>query len=167
MKIILAAAALTIAAIAAKPANYAGGWTLDASKSTGLPPYYAQVKSHKLFVTQTDKQLDVAVTVDAGRPELDKMSFVYDLTGVETSTETQIRTPMGMMPVPTKLKAVVNDDGGVTINIAREFAMGGQSIKALTVETWKLSADGKTLNVHRVDDSPRGQSTADMVFVKD
>lgn len=167
MKLILAAAAVLMTVAPVKPANYAGGWTLDASKSTGLPPYYAQVKSHKLLVTQTDKQLDVAVTVDAGRAEPDKMSFVYDLTGTETTTETSIRTPMGLVPVPTKLKAVVNADGGVSITILREFPMGGQTIRASTQETWKLSDDGKTLTVHRVDDSPRGQMTADMVFVRD
>jgi hypothetical protein len=165
MKIIFAAA-LAVMALAAKPANYAGNWTLDTAKSTGLPPFYAQIKSHKLSITQTDKQLDVAVAIDLGMAEPDKMHFVYDLGGAQTTGETQVRTPMGMMPVPTTMQATVNDDGGVVINIGREFNMGGNSIKATTVETWKLSADGKTLTVHRVDNSPRGETTADMVFVK-
>jgi hypothetical protein len=167
MKTLFAAAALATLVLHATPPNYAGNWTLDAAKSTGLPPFYAEIKSHKLTVTQTDKTLDVAVTVDRGNPEPDKMHFTYNLAGAETKSETPVRTPMGMIPVPTTMRAKVNDDGTVVINIDREFPMGGQSIKATTVETWKLSADGKTLTVHRVDNNPRGESIADMVFVKD
>jgi hypothetical protein len=136
--------------------SYAGAWTLDLGKSTGLPDYYSRVKSHKLSIAQNEAQLKVEVTVDAGFGEPDKIPFAYALNGVETKTETSIRGPGGLVPVPTKLTASQSSDGHVHINITRIIAMGGPPMDAVTTEEWSMSADGSTLTVHRIDDTPRG-----------
>jgi hypothetical protein len=150
----------------AKPANYAGNWTLDTAKSKNLPKYYERIKSHKLSITQDEKQLKVAVTVDLGGSEPDKLSFVYNLDGSETKTQTQIRTQDGPMQVPTTLSAKVGADGKIHIIIAREIQLPDGPFKGTTIEDWELSADGKTLTIHRADDTPRGKTESDMIFVK-
>lgn len=171
MKTLFLAAALAAVSLAfgggAKPAaNYAGAWTLDKQQSKGLPPYYDRVKSHRLVVTQDEQHLNVAVEVDTGQPEPDRLNFVYNLDGTETKTETMIRTPEGRVNVPTTLKATVGEAGKIQITITRDLQMPGKVFKGVTVEDWELSADGKTLTIHRADDTPRGKMQADMVFLR-
>jgi hypothetical protein len=149
-----------------KATSYAGKWTLDRTQSRNLPKYYEHVASHTLDVTQSETALEVAVTVTAAEHEPDHFNFHYDLNGEETSTTTKIRTQAGPTEVPTKLKATRGAKGGLSISIARQFEMNGEQIKAVTIETWELSADSKTLTVHRADDSPRGKMECDMVFVR-
>lgn len=150
----------------AKTVNYAGNWTLDLAKSKNLPNFYERIKSHKLSITQDEKQLKVAIAVELGQGEPDKLSFVYNLDGSETKTETIIRTPDGPTPVPAILKASVKADGNIHIVITRELQMPNGAFKGITNEDWELSADGKTLTVHRSDDTPRGKMDMDMIFVK-
>lgn len=171
LKNILFGAALLAASLAfgaaAKPANYSGAWSLDMKQSKNLPPFYANVQSHKLNVTQDEKHLRVAVEVGDGGAEPFKTSFDYNLDGTETKTETQMRTPNGTRAVPTTLKAEVVEGGGLHLTITRERATrDGGVMKMLTTEDWHLSADGKTLNLHRTDDTRNGKMESDMVFVK-
>jgi hypothetical protein len=171
MKRLLFAAALvaaTFANVLAKPADYSGAWTLDVKQSKNLPPYYSHIKGHKLSVTQDDKRLRVAVEIDDTQAaEPFRMDFAYTLDGTETKTETQIRTPAGARSVPTTLKAVAAEDGTLRVTITRDIDMpDGAAVKAVTVEDWKLSADAKTLTIHRADDGPRGKTESDMIFVK-
>lgn len=169
MKIIVLALVLLPTSFAygpVKPANYVGAWTLDMQQSKNLPKFYENVKSHKLFITQDEKHLIVVVEVSLGQGEPDKLNFNYNLDGSESKTETMIRTPNGMVSVPTTLKAVVAGDGKMQITIVREITMPDKTFKGVTVEDWSLSADGKTLTIHRADDTPRGKMQADMVFVK-
>jgi hypothetical protein len=170
MKRLLFAAALVAASFAtaaAKPASYAGAWTLDMKQSKNLPPYYSHVESHKLSITQDDKQLRVAVEISDTQAGPFRANFVYQLDGAETKTETPVRTPAVTRAVPTTLKAVAAEDGTLRITITREITMpDGATIKAVLTEDWRLSPDAKTLTIHRTDDSPRGKTESDMVFVK-
>jgi hypothetical protein len=171
MKRLLFAAALIAATfvnvLALKPADYAGAWTLDMKQSKNLPPYYSHIQGHKLSVTHDDKHLRVAVEIDDTQAaEPFRMNFAYTLDGTDTKTETQIRTPAGARSVPTTLKAVAAEDGTLRVTITRDIDMpDGAAVKAVTVEDWKLSADAKTLTIHRNDDGPRGK-TEYMIFVK-
>ncbi|HRH43707.1 MAG TPA: hypothetical protein PKY82_18900 [Pyrinomonadaceae bacterium] len=150
----------------AKPADYSGNWLLNKEKSKDLPFFYDNVKSHKLTITQDEKTLDVAVEINDGRPELIKMGFIYNLNGTETTAEAKIHTPNGEISVPTSLKAEPTENGEIKITISREIPMPDGTFKGVTIENWKLSADGKTLTIHRADDNPRGKLEFDMVFVK-
>lgn len=170
MRRLLFAAALVAALftnVLAKPANYAGSWTLDKKQSKNLPPFYSNVESHKLTITQDDKHLRVAVEVSDTERKPFHVDFVYNLDGTETKTETQIRTPEGMRSVPTSLKASASEDGTLHITITREIDMpDGNAVKAVTTEDWQLNPDAKTLTIRRADDTPRGKVEFEMIFVK-
>ncbi len=172
LKNLLLCAALLAAAnllgAAAKPADYTGAWTLDMKQSKNLPPFYQNVQSHKLNVTQDEKHLRVAVEIGDGGAEPFKANFDYNLDGTETKTETPMRTPNGTRAVPTTLKAEAVEGGGLHITITRERpTRDGGTVKLATTEDWKLSSDGKTLNIHRADETPRGEKMeSDLVFVK-
>jgi hypothetical protein len=158
--------AASLAGGAAKPADYSGAWTLDMKQSRNLPPFYDNVRSHKLLVRQDWGHLNVAVEVDDGGAEPFKTSFDYSLDGTEMKTDTQMRTPSGTRAVPTTLKAVAAEDGGLRITITREAVRRDQPFRMVTTEDWRLSPDGKTLDIRRADDTPRGKTESEMVFVK-
>lgn len=169
MKMLLAGLALAVAAhqpVPVKPVNYAGSWTLDVAQSRSLPDYYARVKSHRLTITQDDARMDIAVEIDIGGPEPDRLRFSYPLDGTPVETETGIRMRDGLVNVPTTLRARVDDAGAVHITISRRIPMPDRVVVGETWEDWALSPDGRTLTIHRVDDTPRGRLEADMVFVR-
>jgi hypothetical protein len=163
----LAAALAQLVLTVVPPAKYAGDWTLDRAQSRGLPPYYENVRSHRLAITQSDSILDVFVTGDAGAATPDTIRFRYRLDGQTTETRTAVRTPAGLQQVPTALAATPTANGGVHIVITRTVAMGGPPARAVSTEDWSLGADQRTLTVHRVDEMPRGRIEADMVFRRD
>ena len=151
---------------APKAATYTGTWSLDKTKSEGLPKYYDNVAKHELAITQSDAVLQVNVAVTRSGGEVDRFEFPYKLDGTDATIETSIRTPNGLMPVPATLHAVTLDSGELDITIVREFPMNGQNIKARTTEHWKLAADGKTLTIDKVDETPRGTMKSSLVFTK-
>jgi hypothetical protein len=172
--LLLAALLATSAAAAPGPAvpaahpDYSGAWTLDKARSTGLPPFYDQVRSHRLAVAQSDAQLTVDVEIDEGGAQPERFNFTYSLTGAETATTTKVRTPDGMLDVPTRLRAAHGEDGRLHITITRELPLRGQTVTATGTEEWELSADGRTLTVHRVEQMRQGREMRfDMVFVRE
>ena len=169
MKTLALAAAFSIgvlAPVAPKPVNYSGSWTLDKARSSGLPSYYQQVRSHRLEIDQRGWRLDVAVSVDIGGAAPDTMRFVYAMDGKETRARTPVRGPNGMMLVPTVMHATVSPDRQVHITIERDIAMSGRTIHAVSKEDWQLATDGTTLTIHRSDDTPRGTTQSEMVFTR-
>lgn len=146
----------------AKPADYSGNWTLDFKQSIDLPPFYSNIRSHKLTITQTKEQLRVNVAIETKEGTPVRISLPYSLDGSEVKTKMPVRGPQGDVMVPTTLKATVSSDGSVRILISREM---GPDL-AVTAEDWSLSNDGKTLTIHRTDDTPRGKIDAQMIFVK-
>lgn len=148
--------------------TYAGRWTLDRARSTGLPPFYATVKSHRLAVADSSGQLLVDVEIDAGRPQPDRFRFAYPFGGAAETT-TRVRTPNGALEVPTTLAAARNGDGTLHLTITRRPDLGdGQAHVLVGTEDWSLSADGATLTIARHDELPQGgamQST--MVFARE
>jgi hypothetical protein len=160
-------AAAPIPAAPVSPPDYSGAWTLDKARSPGLPPMYASVRGQRLSVTQSDARLVVDVEVQAQAAQPERFSFAYSLDGAETTATTRIRTPDGTMDVPTRLRARHGDDGRLHITITRELPLGGQTVTAIGTEAWALSADGRTLTVHRVEQMPRGgEMRFDMVFAR-
>lgn len=165
MKTPLAALVLlaTLSLSAATPANYAGTWTHDPAASKGMPPMFADIKAWTLTVKQDAKQLTNAVHIENDRVGTTDHTFVYALDGSETSTETPIMTPAGALQVPTKLQARAADNGTLRVTITRDIPMGGEAVHSVTTEDWELSADGKTLTIHRHDEGLR-KGDMDLVF---
>jgi hypothetical protein len=151
------------------PQKYDGHWTLDVARSKDLPPFYANVVSHKLTIQQSNESLNVAVLITPKDRDPEPFDLRYSLDGKDTQTESTIRTPAGMQKVPTILNARFADDGRAQISITRELPMRGseERLKGVVLEQWDLQADGKTLIIHRQDDGPRGKSSSEMVFVRD
>src|SRR5690242_5855187 len=64
----MSALVLALAVHAAAPANFAGTWTLDKSKSQGLNPRLQNAESVSWVITQTDKDITIEEKVTGGAP---------------------------------------------------------------------------------------------------
>ncbi len=182
---------MAAAALAQGKANYSGVWKLDAERSTFSGPM--RVDSITLTVAQTAKYLKVDteskrnppanMPAGAGQPPaggppgagpgrgmgggrgfgmMGDGSVTYSLEGKETKVETD--GPNGKIPVI--YKAAFEADGSLKLSNSRSFVGPMGEITSTTKETWKLSADGKTLTVDRETSNPRGAQTSKLVFVK-
>lgn len=150
---------------AAGPANYAGNWTLDKAQSKDLPPYYENITTHALKITQTDQEL--VVGVDIASDTNDHFDYTYKLDGSTVQSQTKVRTPGGPMEVPTTLKATPAENGDLVIVIERELpSRDGTPFKGTTTETWRLGADGKTLTIERADQMRSRSSNSTLVFTR-
>jgi hypothetical protein len=165
------------AASAAAPANFAGTWALDKTKSKDLPPQMANIDSLTLTVTQDAQQLTVDTkvvrkeTTDAqgggpgsGRGRGMGMGMSgpqsYKLDGSETSIDT------GGRGTATAKAEWQNDGKTLKLTTKRSFNFQGNDVTLTTTETWTLSGDGKTLTIERTSESPRGTQTSTLVFNK-
>ena len=171
---------VNVFAAPAAPANFAGTWALNKSKSADLPPQWSNLESLTLTVTQDAQQLTVAsemkMAADAnaggggggmggGRGRgmgAFPPSASYKLDGTETTADAT-----GGRGGTSTLKAAWKDDGK-TLELKRvtKFNFQGNDVTATTTEAWSLSADGKTLTVKRSSESPRGSQTSTLVFDK-
>ncbi|HZT57711.1 MAG TPA: hypothetical protein VFA21_03700 [Pyrinomonadaceae bacterium] len=175
-------AAQALAGVAAAPANFAGTWALDKSKSKDLPPQMSNLDSLTLTVTQDAQQITVdskaAMAASAsegsagggeggvGRGRGRGMgggfapSATYKLDGTETTAE-------GPRGGTSTLKAEWKD-GGKTLVLHRvsKLSFQGNDVTLTTTEEWSLSSDGKTLTVKRTSESPRGTQSSTLVFNK-
>ncbi len=184
---------MAMAALAQGKANYTGTWQLDKEKSTLSGPM--RVDGITLTVAQSAKEIKVDTESKrnppmqmpggggqspAGRPPagagpngpgrgmgrgfgmMGDGSVTYSLEGKETKVE--MEGPNGKMPVI--YKAALEADGSLKLSNSRSFQGPNGEITSTTKETWKLSADGKTLTVDRETTNPRGAQTSKLVFVK-
>jgi hypothetical protein len=179
-------AVLMLAAAAFAQGNYSGTWKLDKERSTLPGPM--RIDSMTLTVAQTDKEIKVeSVTKRQPPPEgagaptagapgggpgrgpggrggfgMADGTSVYSLDGKETKAE--VDGPMGKMPVT--YKGAAKTDGSLELSSSRTFSGQMGEVTMTTKETWKLTDDGKTLTVDRVNSTPRGDQTAKLVFTK-
>lgn len=93
-----------------------------------------------------------------GRGMMGGGKLTYDLSGKETSAS-------GGMGGEVKLTAV-SEAGALKLKQVRSIETQMGAMTLTTVETWKLSADGKTLTIDSSTETPRGSRTQKMVFVK-
>jgi hypothetical protein len=157
--------AVTVTA-APKTVDYSGKWTLDRAASKSLPRMYDKVSAHKIDVAQTSTTFTVAVDITRSEGAPVQQTFDFDLTGKSTQTETTVHTPDGDRKIPMTLKGAVREDGRIEVTEEREMRGPEGPINATTYELWDVSADGKTLTVHRRDTMPRGTFEYDMVFTR-
>lgn len=162
--------------------KYAGTWKLDAASSK--LDQRMRVESMTWTVSQSGKELKIVSEVKRAEPPagapaggppmgggrgmgrggfgMGDGTTVYSLDGKEIVSE--IEGPMGKMPVT--YKGDVATDGSLVLSNSRTFNSPNGEVKLTTKETWKLSADGKTLTVDRESTTPRGAQTSTLVFVK-
>ena len=175
---LMSALVFALAVHAAAPANFAGTWTLDKSKSQGLSNRMQNAESVSWVITQTAKELTIEEKVAGGAPMNGGGTGqgpgggpgrgmggfggprTFNLDGSETSADT------GRGKVVRK--ATVSGDGK-TIELVSKSTFQGQDGNEMTLtstDKLQLSADGKTLTVNRHSESPRGNQDSTLVFNK-
>lgn len=179
----------TLAVYAAAPANFAGTWTLDKSKSQGLNPRLQGADSVTWTITQNDKTITVEEKVTggqmgggggAGAPPAGAPPAggppgggggrggmmggmggprTFNLDGSETTAE------MGRGKVTRK--ATWSSDGSTLELVSKNAFQGpdGGEITSTVTEKLSLAGDGKTLTVTRKVEGPR-PSESTYVFTK-
>ena len=163
-----------------KTTNFSGKWALDLTNSK-LDERAQNIESMTMTVSQTDTELKVESSTKRTKREntggqmrrggMDGMrrgggfggdsQTIYTLDGKETVTDMA-----GAMGGKMTAKAIVEKDGRLKLVQTREMEtqMGSRTMKM--TETWSLSPDGKTLMIKRDMETPRGNSSSEMVFTK-
>lgn len=174
---VMSALVIAVAVQAAAPANFAGTWTLDKSKSQGLSPRQQNAESVSWVITQTEKEITIEEKVTGGNPPAGGgpgggggqggpgrgMGMggprTFNLDGSETATENERGK--------TVRKATVSADGK-TIELSSKSTFQGPNgeVTLNSNDKLQLSADGKTLTVNRHSESPRGTQDATLVLNK-
>lgn len=174
----MSALVIAVAVQAAAPANFAGTWTLDKSKSQGLSPRIQNAESVSWVITQTEKEITIEEKVTGGNPPAGGgpggggggqggpgrgMGMggprTFNLDGSETATENERGK--------TVRKATVAADGK-TIELSSKSTFQGPNgeVTLNSNDKLQLSADGKTLTVNRHSESPRGTQDSTLVLNK-
>ena len=149
---------LALAAQAGAPANFAGTWSLDKSKSEGLQGRMAQ-GDVTLTVTQDAKQITVETSNSGSDQPPQKLT--YHLDGSETTAEFA-----GRMPGKGTLKAKWASDSVLELRTVRNANIQGNDVTFTTTDHWELTDGGKTLTVHRSTETPQGTREMKLVFAK-
>lgn len=168
---ILAAMTFALAVSAAAPTSFAGTWTLDKAKSTGLDGRMQNADSVQWVITQDDKQISIETKVTGGQQMGGGPGGgggrgggmggprSYTLDGKEVTTEANGGS--------STTKATWSGDGKtLELSSVRSGNRDGNEFKFSTTDKMTLSSDGKVLTVKRNGDSPRGPIDATMVFTK-
>ena len=152
---------LGIGLVSAAPSNFAGTWTLDKSKSQGLPQQMASADI-TWVITQDDKQLSYDTKVVVEGQERPAQNYVYKLDGTETTAEMT-----GRMPGKATRTAKWTNDGKVLeLKQVQKGNFQGTDVTITSTDHWELADGGKTLKVHRAIESPQGAREQTMVFAK-
>lgn len=144
----------------AAAADFSGTWALDKSKTT-LEGQMANIESITLKVAQDAKQIKVeSETVTPRGPQ--SQAYTYNLDGSESTAEVG-----GRFPGKATLKAKWMGEGKtLELMSVRNINVQGNDVTITQTEHWELADGGKTLNVHRKTESPRGTNEVSLVFSK-
>ena len=170
---LMSALVITLAVHAAAPANFAGTWALDKSKSQGLNPRQQNAESVSWVITQTEKEITIEEKITGGNPPsggppgggggggrgMGGGPRTFNLDGSETSSENERGK--------TVRKATVSADGK-TIELSSKSTFQGPNgeVTLNSNDKMQLSDDGKVLTVNRHSESPRGAQDSTLVFNK-
>jgi hypothetical protein len=158
---------------AQKGANFSGTWELDKAKSK-LPERMAGALTSMTWnITQTDAELKIDPKTEmaqggggGGRGGGGMMGgnqpSSYKLDGSETSSD----LPGGMTGKVTRKATWAGEGKVLELKSVINGDFNGNTFTATTTEHWELADGGKTLNVHRIQESPRGTMESTMVFTK-
>ncbi len=150
-------------------ADYSGSWKLNVSKSD--LGERSRIQSMDMNVSISGNEMSVermpklaegqggggGMGPGRGMPGGGKMT--YDLSGKQTSAS------IGMGG-EVKLTAGKESGGKLKLTQVRNLETQMGALTLTTVETWELSADGKTLTVKSSTETPRGNRSQTLVFEK-
>ncbi|HEY0100957.1 MAG TPA: hypothetical protein VGB76_18560 [Pyrinomonadaceae bacterium] len=154
----LVALSLVVASAAAK-ADFSGKWSLDKTKSEGLPPNIEQT----MTVTQTgDKiELETKVTTPQGERVV-KDSYTVDGKEVDF-------TPQGPQGAIGKGKRTAKwSADGMGLEVSETATLDGPNgaDEVSATRKWTLAPDSKTLTIELTFNGEQGTQKTKRVFVK-
>ena len=171
---LLATVTFALVVSAAAPANFAGTWALDKTKSQGLSQRMQGADKVTWTITQDDKTISIDQKVEGGQPPAGGGGggggmgggrppagpTAYNLDGKEATTEIT-----GQMPGKSTFKATWASNA---LELSRKSTFTGPNGEITTSETRKLSlsGDGKVLTAVVHNESPRGATDSTLVFNK-
>ncbi len=145
---------------AAAKANFSGTWTLDKSKSEGLPP---TMKDQVLTVKQDGDKLNIEskVTMEQGEQVNNE---VYTLDGKPADFTS--KGPGGLEGQGKRTAKWSADGNGIEVSeeILYDTPQGSATVNI--TRKWALSADGKELTIEMDVTSPMGSQHIKRVLVK-
>lgn len=168
---IFGAMIFAVVASAAAPVNFAGTWTLDKAKSSGLDGRMQNAESVQWVITQDDKQISIESKMTGGQQMGGGPGGgggrgggmggprSYTLDGKEVTTEANGGSS-------TTKATWSGDQKTLELSSVRAGSFNGNEFKSTTLDKLSLSADGKVLTVKRNGESPRGPIDATLVFNK-
>jgi hypothetical protein len=141
---------------AAVPApDFSGTWSLDKAKSEGLPPAMANADL-SWVISVTDKAFKKEVKAGAGA-----QTENYNLDDTEVNED----VVMGQMTGKAKRKAKVMGEM-LELKSVMSGQRDGNTFTFTTTQHLELADGGKTLKVHQIRETPRGNQESKMVFTK-
>jgi hypothetical protein len=144
--------------VAAK-VNFSGTWTLDKSRSEGLPPGMDQT----MTVVQTEDKINLETKVTTSEGE-QTIADSYTLSGSET--EFTPRGPNGMTGKGKRTAKWSTDGNGLDVNEEATFETPEGAVTVQATRKWALAADGKTLTIEMKVKDPNGTRESKRTFVK-
>lgn len=150
---------LAVVAASAK-ANFTGTWTLDKTRSEGLPPV---MKDQVLTVTQTGDKLVIEskVTTEQGE-QVNNETYVLDGKAVDFTD----KRPNGLEGQGKRTAKWSADGNGIEVTEAITYDTPQGSATVDITRKWTLSADGKALTIDMDVASPMGTQHIKRVLVK-
>lgn len=146
--------------VSAAPANFSGSWVLDKAKTEGLQGQQASA-DQTWVVTQDAKTFAVEKTFPGSDPARPAQKSTYNLDGSETTQEMT-----GRISGKAALKAKWQGETVLELSSVLNTNIQGNDVTITTTEHWELADGGKTLKVHRTQETPRGKQEAKLVFAK-
>lgn len=141
---------------AAAPApDFSGTWALDKAKSEGLPPAMTNADL-SWVISVTDKDLKKEVKAGAGA-----QTENYKLDGSEVNED----VVMGQMTGKAKRTAKLMGEM-LELKSVMSGERNGTAFSFTTTQHLELADGGKTLKVHQVRETPRGNQESKLVFTK-
>jgi len=157
---IVAALMFSLAANAAAPANFAGTWVLDKSKTPNLPRQWENATSVTMEIKQDQKQITIETKAEGS--QFPSQPFTYNLDGSESIVEIQ-----GRRPGKATLKASWSKDSNM-LELSRKQSgeVNGNAFTIANTDKLTLAEEGKVLKIARTSESPRGTQESALVFNK-
>lgn len=151
--------ALSLFIVAAK-ANFSGTWTLDKSRSEGLPAGMDQI----MTVVQTEDKINLETKVTTAEGNEQTIADSYTLGGGET--EFTPRGPNGMTGKGKRTAKWSTDGNGLDVSEEATFETPEGAVTVQATRKWTLAADGKTLTIEMKVKDPNGTRESRRTFVK-
>jgi hypothetical protein len=159
-RFLLTLALLLPASLGAQKADFRGVWVLDAAKSDlGQLGQMLGAQGLTMTMTRTVTQTDTSLTFKADVEVMGQQQSQEQTIVIDGMPRTQTMEAMGNMQVTMTARW---ENGTLIVEQKAQTPMG----EVGGTETWSLSADGKTLTVAGVTQTPNGEMKMTYVHTK-